>query len=154
MDAIPLDRLMGQGVVICLDLSPCDAITQEQLAAATPEIEPGDIVAIETGWATRWEGPDWARHPYLSAEATDWLVDKRVKLVAVDTITPDLPYDLRSDGFDFPVHRALLQQGILIAEQIANLEALHGKRVEFIFGALSIDDCDGAPARVLGRAVA
>ena len=154
MDAVPLDRLMGEGVVIHLELSACDAITVEHLAAATPAIEPGDILAIETGWATRWEGPDWTRHPYLSAEATEWLIDKRVKLVAVDTINPDLPYDLRPDGFGFPVHCALLQRGVLIAEQVANLEALSGKRAEFLFGALPIEDCDGAPARVLARAVA
>ena len=154
MEAIPLDRLMGEGVVVRLESSACEAITAEQLAAATPAIEPGDIVAFDTGWKTRWETPDWTRHPYLSPEATDWLIDKRVKLVAVDTINPDLPYDLRPDDFDFPVHCALLQRGILIAEQVANLEALSGQRAEFLFGALPIADCDGAPTRVLARAVA
>ena len=154
MEAIPLDRLMGEGVVIRLELSACEAITPEQLAAAAPAVEPGDIVAIDTGWKTRWETPDWTRHPYLSLEATDWLIDKQVKLVAVDTINPDLPYDLRPADFGFPVHCALLRRGILIAEQVANLEALSGKRAEFLFGALPIADCDGAPTRVLARAVA
>ena len=90
--------------------------------------------------------------PYLSSEATDWLIDKGVKLIAVDTINPDLPYDLRPEGFDFPVHCSLLSRGILIAEQIANLKPLSGKRAEFFFGALSIKDCDGAPTRILARA--
>lgn len=153
MDAIPLDRLIGEGVVIRLELSACDPITVEHLAKASPEIEPGDIVAIETGWVTQWDGPNWTRHPYLSAEATEWLIDKGVKLVAVDTATPELPYDLRTDSFDFPVHCALLRRGILIAEQVANLELLRGRRAEFIFGALPIENCDGAPARVLARAV-
>ncbi len=153
MDAIPLNRLMGEGVVIRLELSACEAIKVEHLVAATPAIEPGDIVAIDMGWSTRWETPDWTRHPYLSLEATHWLIDKQVKLVAVDTITPDLPFDLRPDDFSFPVHCALLKQGVLIAEQVANLEALSGKRAEFLFCAIPIKDCDGAPARVLARAV-
>lgn len=154
MDAIPLERLMGEGLVIRLELSACESITVEHLANAAPAIEPGDIVAIDTGWKTRWKTPDWTRHPYLSAEATDWIIDKQVKLVAVDTINPDLPYDLRPDDFNFPVHRALLSRGILIAEQVANLDRLSGKRVEFLFGALPISDCDGAPTRVLARPLA
>jgi arylformamidase len=154
MEAIPLERLMGEGVVIRLELSACEPITADQLDAATPTIEPGDIVAIDTGWATRWETPDWTRHPYLSSEATDWIIKKHVKLVAVDTITPDLPSDLRPDDFEYPVHCELLQRGILIAEQVANLDRFSGQRVEFIFGALPIVDCDGAPSRVLARAVA
>ena len=154
MENIPLDRLIGEGVVIRLELSACEAITPEHLATAVPEIEPGDIVAIDTGWHTRWETPDWTRHPYMSLEATDWLIDKHVKLLAVDTINPDLPFDLRPDDFGFPVHCALLQRGILIAEQVANLATIGGQRVEFIFGALPIADCDGAPSRILSRAVA
>lgn len=153
MEAIPLKRLMGEGVVIRLELSACEAITADQLAAAAPTIEPGNIVAIDTGWKARWKTPDWSRHPYLSAEATDWLVDKHVKVVVVDTMDPDLPYDLRPDDFNLPVHCALLQRGILIAEQVANLDVLSGQRVEFLFGALPIADCDGAPSRVLARAV-
>jgi len=154
MEAVPLERLMGEGVVIRLELSACEPITAAHLAAAAPRIEPGDIVAIDTGWKTRWETPDWIRHPYLSLEAADWLIEKHVKLIAVDTITPDLPYDLRSKDFDFPVHCALLQKGVLIAEQLANLDKLSGQRAEFLFGALPIADCDGAPSRVLARAVA
>ena len=153
MEAIPLDRLIGEGVVIRLELDACEAITPMQLDAASPAIEPGDIVAIDTGWKSQWETSNWTKHPYLSKEATDWLIEKRVKLVAVDTINPDLPFDLRPDNFDFPVHCALLQRGILIAEQMANLDKLSGQRVEFIFGALPIADCDGAPTRVLARAV-
>ena len=76
-----------------------------------------------------------------------------MKLVAVDTITPDLPHDLRPEDFDYPVHCALLQRGILIAEQLANLDSVSGRRVEFLFGAILISDCDGAPSRVLARAL-
>ena len=154
MDAVPLDRLMGEGVVIRLEMSAGEAIKAEHLASAVPAIQPGDIVAINMGWGSRWGTSDWARHPYLSLEATKWLIDKHVKLVAMDTINPDLPYDFRPDDFDFPVHCALLSRGILIAEQVANLEILNGRRAEFLFCALPIKDCDGAPARVLARGVA
>src|SRR5271170_8119542 len=79
-----------------------EEIGVDDLAAARPRIEPGDIVAIDTGWSERWGTPEWNRHPYLSLEAAQWLVDQKVKLVAVDTATPDLPYDLRPEDFQFP----------------------------------------------------
>jgi kynurenine formamidase len=59
----------------------------------------------------------------------------------------------RSGFFTWPVHRTLLAQGILIAEQLANLRSLAGQRVEFIFCPLPIAESDGSPARVLARAV-
>lgn len=154
MDEVPIERLMGQGVVVRIDAEPCYAITARDLSDAAPQIEPGDILAIETGWTTRWETSDWTRHPYLAEDAANWLLEQQVKMIAVDTINPDLPFDLRPADFDFPVHRALLQRGVLIAEQLANLEALVSHRVEFFFGPLPIKGCDGSPARVLGRTVA
>lgn len=86
MDEIPLERMTGEGVVIRLEKAVNEEIGVDDLAAATPRIEPGDIVAIDTGWSGRWGTPDWNRHPYLSIEAAQWLVDQKVKLVAVDTL--------------------------------------------------------------------
>jgi arylformamidase len=133
MNEIPLERMMGEGVVIRLDRSVNEEISVDDLAAATPTIEHGDIVAIDTGWGARWDTAEWNQHPYLSLEAAQWLVDHKVKLVAVDTATPDLPFDLRTKDFSFPIHCLLLKEGVLISEQIANLHTLTARRVEFFF---------------------
>lgn len=154
MEAVPLDRFMGPGVVLHVDLPPDGVIEPADLERAEPAIEPGDIVAVHTGWAEKWGTPDWDRHPCFSVDAARWLRDRRVKLLAVDTSTPDLPLPRRAPDFIFPVHRALLADGILIAEQLANLQALAGRRVEFMFGPLPIEGSDGSPARVLARPVA
>lgn len=154
MEAIPLDRLMGPGVVLRIDKPPYGVIGPDDLEHSGPAIHAGDIVAIDTGWAERWGTPDWDRQPCLSVAAARWLLDRRVKLVAVDTPTPDIALDRRPPDFNWPVHRTLLAQGILIAEQLANLRSLAGTRVEFMFGPLPIRGSDGAPARVLARPVA
>jgi arylformamidase len=154
MEAVPLDRLMGPGVVARLDQPPDGVIEAGDLARATPRIEPGDIVAIATGWAERWGTPAWDHQPSLSLAAAQWLVEQRVKLLAVDTPTPDLPLDRRPPDFAWPIHHLLLGHGTLIAEQLANLRALSGQRVEFLFAPMPIVGSDGSPARVLARPVA
>ena len=154
MEDVPLDRLMGKGVVVACERRPYAVIEPEHLERADPGIEEGDIVALDTGWAGRWGTPDWDRHPSLSAEAAQWLADRGCKLVALDVPTPDLPLDRRPPDFDWPAHRILLSHGVLIAEQVANLGSLAGSRVELVFGALSIAGSDGAPARAFGRRVA
>jgi kynurenine formamidase len=154
MEAIPLDRLMGPGVVVPVDKPAYGVIELADLERASPAIEPGDIVAIDTGWSNRWGTPDWDHHPYLSVDAARWLVDQRVKLLAVDTPTPDLPLDRRPPDFAWPVHHLLLGHGTLIAEQLTNLRPLAGGRLEFLFAPLPIAGSDGSPARVLARTVA
>jgi kynurenine formamidase len=153
MEEVPLERFMGPGVVLNIDVSADGLIEPGHLEGAEPVIEPGDIVAVHMGWTDKWGTPDWSRHPCFSDEAARWLREKRVKLLAVDTSTPDLPLPRRGPDFIFPVHRALLGDGILIAEQIANLHVLANQRVEFIFGPLPIEGSDGSPARVLARPV-
>lgn len=151
---IPLERLMGQGVVWRIDKPPYGLIEIEDLERMRPALEPGDILVIDSGAAEKVGTPDYDRHPALTVAAAEWLVRRQVKLVAVDTPTPDIALDQRPEGFIWPVHRALLGNGVLIAEQVTNLETLVGKRVEFMFCPLNIVDCDGAPARVFARAIA
>lgn len=154
MESIPLERMMGRGVIVRMDKPAYGVIEPEDLERVSPAIEAGDIVAIDTGWGRRWGAREWDQQPCLSVEAARWLLDQRVKMVAVDTPTPDLPLDRRPPDFSWPVHRTLLARGILIAEQLAHLERLSGQRVEFMFGPLPITGSDGSPARVLARAVA
>jgi kynurenine formamidase len=151
---IPLARLTGAGVAWRMDLPLYGLIEPADLEAMRPRLAPGDILAIDTGAAARVGTPDYDRHASLSVAAAQWLVEQRVKLLALDTPTPDLALDKRPEGFIWPVHRVLLAAGVLIAEQVTNLGALAGRRAEFLFCPLNIADGDGAPARVLARAIA
>jgi len=150
---IPLERLHGPGVVWRIEAEPDAVIGVEMLEACRPELRPGDILALDTGWAARFGTPLYDRHPSLSAEAAAWLAGLQVKLVACDFATPDLVYHLRRPGFDWPVHRTLLSRGILVCEHLTNHGQFAGRRMEFMFGALPIEGSDGAPARVLARPV-
>jgi kynurenine formamidase len=153
-EASPLERLHGAGVVWRLDLPPDSVIEPEHFAAARPLLASGDIVALDTGWSERVGSESYDHHPCLSLAAADWLVAQRVKLIACDFATPDMPGHRRPPaGFDFPVHRRLLRDGVLICEHLRSARALSPGRAEFVFGALSLAGADGAPARILARKV-
>ena len=53
-DEIPLENLYGTGVVLDFrNKKKWEAITAEDLEKATPKIEAGDFVVINTGWHTK-----------------------------------------------------------------------------------------------------
>ena len=154
IDAIPWDYLHGPGVVWDLKVDPLADITPEMLAAMHPTVRPGEMVLLHTGWAKLWGSDEYYRNAALTPEAAQWLVDRGVKLLGVDFATPDQALDARGEGFDWPVHKILLSNGTLIAENVADLEPLAGKRVEVMVGALCIRGSDGSPARIAARPVA
>ena len=154
MHEIPLDRLCGEGVVWHIATQPYGVIEPEHFERAHPRASPGDIVLLDTGWAQDFESVRYGEHPCLSVAAAQWLVDHGIKLVGVDLMTPDLAVNRRPKDFGWPVHHMLLGQGVLIAENLTNLTALAGQRVEVMLSALNIVGADGAPARALARPLA
>jgi arylformamidase len=153
VEEIPLERLIGTSVVWQIEKPLEGLIEPEDLERMRPHVEPGEIVVLDTGLARHVGTPDYDRHAALSTAAAEWLVDRQVKLVAVDMPTPELPLHMRPPGFDWPVHHTLLRDGVLIAEQVTNAGSLAGRRAEYLFLPINIVGSDGAPARVLGRPV-
>jgi kynurenine formamidase len=150
IDQVDLSRLTGEGVV-CRVQAGDDEVYGLDALVDLDLVEPGDLVVLDTGWWRHFGTPRYARHPSLSVEVAEWLVDRDVALVAVDTGTPDLPVALRPPDFGWPVHHVLLGAGVLIAEHLTNLADLSGRRVELVLAPLSIRGADGAPVRALGR---
>ncbi|OLT15466.1 hypothetical protein BJF78_01945 [Pseudonocardia sp. CNS-139] len=84
----------------------------------------------------------------------DWVVDNGVRMIGVDTPTPELGGKHRTPEYTFPVHMTLLPRDILIIEHLgANLAQLVGHRVEVTAVPMPIRGADGAPASVLARVV-
>lgn len=155
VDAIPFERLHGRGLVCRIEKAPESLIDVEDFAPYAARIRPGDIIALDTGWAKHAGSAYYDEsHPSLTVAAAEWLVERRVKLLACDFPTPDLPLHRRGPGFNWPVHHVLLSQGVLICEHLTNHTPLAGHCVEFVFGALNVLTSDGAPTRVLARRIA
>lgn len=152
-DQVPLERLYGPGVVWSFDPPEHGLIDVVDLEKARPEVRPGDIVLFDTGWWRKVDSPAYQRHPSITAAAADWLLAHHVKMIGVDFATPDLATSNRPEGFYWPVHHALLPNGVLIAEHVTNLGGLSNSRIEAIFAGLNIINSDGAPVRALARLI-
>ena len=48
----------------------------------------GDIVLIDTGWWRHVNTDRYRDHPFLTAEAAEWLVAQGAKLVGMDNSSP------------------------------------------------------------------
>jgi len=77
-------------------------------------------ILVYTGWAKHWNTPQYFEgHPYLTADAAEYLKECSVNLVGIDSHNID---DTR--GKSRPVHTILLGAEILISEHLCNLDKL------------------------------
>ena len=90
---IPMETFFANGVVVRIDKGEWEYIEPEDLEAATPAILEDDIVVINTGWHSRYsDSMEYFGHsPGLSEAAAQWLIDRGVSLVAIDTASIDHP---------------------------------------------------------------
>ncbi|QEC77743.1 cyclase family protein [Mucilaginibacter ginsenosidivorax] len=80
----------------------------------------GKAVIVFTGWSKHWNTDAYFEsHPYLTAEAAQYLKEQEVKLVGIDSHNID-----DTTGKSRPVHTTLLGAGILIVEHLCNLDKL------------------------------
>lgn len=155
IDDLPLSRLSGEGVALDVACAEPREIGVDDVEAATGEVREGDVVLLSTGWGERYGTDDYDPHPWLSPALAEWFVDRGVTLVGVDTITPDLPVPHRPEGWmEYPVHRELLGNGVLVAEHLGNLPAVTGERLEVVGFPIKVRDGDGAQARFAARPLA
>jgi kynurenine formamidase len=90
---IPMEKFFGTGVIVGIPKGKWELVTDKDLEAATPDILPGDIVIICTGWHRQYsDSKEYFGHaPGLAKSAAAWLVKKGVKSVGIDTADIDHP---------------------------------------------------------------
>ena len=135
---IPAERLVGRGVLLKAAGRP--SIDVDLLRGL--ELRPGDVVLVNTGHHHRYGLPDYfSGYPEISAPFAEALADAAVSIVGLDTPSPDRA--------PFPLHKVLLSRGVLIVENLTNLDALDALG-PFDVAALPMRAAaDGAPVRVL-----
>jgi len=167
-DAIPLEHLLGEAVVV--------DVTRQCAADAAYEVTPDDLVAWETqharqlvdvilllrtGWAERWTdraaylgtdevGPDAVaklRFPGLSPLAARWLVDhRRIRAVGIDTASID-----HGPSTHFGAHVTLCGGNLPIFENVASLIGLPEQGTFVVALPMKIAGGSGGPLRIVAR---
>lgn len=155
IESLPLDVFIGPGIVLDLtDIPEKNDITRDDLrereARQNLSINSGMIVLLHTGfdaihWKTDGEGAKQIKnHPYLTEEAGEYLVSRKIKGLGMDMGSPD------ESGADLAFHRLLLGNGIIIFEHLTRLDQL--PQAGFLFTAfpLKIKGGSGSPVRATG----
>ena len=158
---LPLDRFFGSGPVLGIEKAQWDLVTAADLDRVGDDVRAGDIVIVNTGWHRRYADSQeyFGRAPGLAKDAAQWLADRRVKMVGIDTATIDHPLATplgahrggplmkrlpgefeRETGRDpreafaerNPAHRTLLAAGIPTIENVGgDVDAVTGRRCTF-----------------------
>lgn len=149
IDEVAVERFIGPGVVTSVSGGSGHEISVDELLAGGPAPERGDMLLIHTGWGKKFDEDSYHDHPSLHPDVGDWAVDVGLNLVGMDTLTPDLPVASRGPDFAFPLHRILLGNGILIAENLRGLGAASGRRVTVHGLPVSVRGGDAGLARIV-----
>jgi arylformamidase len=159
-DELPPDCLIGPGVVVDMTNKQGSVAIeanefQEWEAAKGETIQSGDIVLLHTNHSAHWRlGTDASGYwqngwPHMARSAVDYLASKPIRAIGVESFDPDwVDLDDLSSA-EFPSHRTFLPQGILVIENLTNLDQIPGSRCQVIALPLKIKGASGSPVRVI-----
>lgn len=158
---IPLDRCCGNALMLDLRDVCGDnyAISIEDLTRAEKRtgdrVQEGDIVILHTGHSAKYGyGPNadrekWAQKaPGLGHETASWFIERKVKLVGVDTANVDCDLTLTAH-VSFLLRGWIGKQVIQIVENLAYLERIPRPRFTFFALPLPIVGGSGSPVRAI-----
>ncbi|MDR1637167.1 MAG: cyclase family protein [Treponema sp.] len=151
LSVIAPHRYCGPALAVDLkNLPPKSPISREMLIRAGENaggIRPGDIVLFNLGYSDKYGTPEYGDSPYFSSQAIRWIVEQQVKMMGVDAGGVEIP------GSEEHVnHRALFEKGILLVENLANLDRLPAGRFNVYAFPVPIKGMDSFPLRVVAEA--
>ncbi len=161
LDTYQLGSFIGRAIVIDVsDSDPASPIKLSKIKEHDRLFGKDDIILLYTGW-NRLRGNtikylfEW---PYVDIDLAKYLAEKQIRMVGTDglsiggwggaVVTHKMVTDTAGE-----VHQILLKKGIIILEEMANLDKVLDSRkfAEIFFMALplKIDGADGSPVRAI-----
>jgi len=148
IDQIATKRLVTEAFLIKIRKGADQAITKsdiEKFEKQFGKIDDGSTVIFHTGWQKNLNKKSYfLKNPGLTVPAAKYLASKKINLVGIDSPSIDLGKDQR-----FSVHHVLAKSGILIVENLANLEKINSERFHFIVAPLKLKNATGSPVRAM-----
>jgi arylformamidase len=143
IDQVPLDALVGVARVIEIH---GDVVSVPELEKA--QIERGERILLKTrNSPAAWARADFVENAVaLTAESATWLAERGVMTLGIDYLSVG---SYAADNGE-PVHRALIDAGIIIIEGL-DLTRVPPGPCDLVCLPLKITHADGAPARAIVR---
>ena len=142
------NRLIRDAVLIKSRKKSGQAITKidilkfEKMHGKIPN---GSTVIFWTGWQKMLHDDSYfIKNPGLSTTAAKYLVSKKTNLVGIDS--PSIDFQASKQ---FSVHHLFSKNGILILENLANLEKIKSWKFQLVVLPLKLKNATGSPVRAV-----
>jgi len=164
IDELPLEWFFGTALVLDCSEERCEeTVSSKELQKAQSTqgltLNKGDIVFINTGASRLWGQREYfLKFRGISLEATEWLLDRGIKVIGVDSFGFDAPFHKMIQSYQksgnqqtlWPCHMLGRKRKYCQIERLTNLSSLPTK-TKFIVSCfpIKLKGCGGSPARVV-----
>ncbi len=145
---ISLKKLVSEAILIKSKKKNGESITKmdiQKFEKKHGKIDDFSSVIFSTGWQRNLQKKYYfTKNPGLSVSAAKYLASKKINLVGIDSPSIDLGKDSK-----FSVHQTFAKKGILIVENLANLEKIKSSKFHLVVLPLKLKNATGSPVRAI-----
>jgi len=145
---ISLKKLVSEAVLIQSRKKGGESITKtdiQKFEKKHGKIEGFSSVIFYTGWQRNLQKKYYfTNNPGLSVSAAKYLASKKISLVGIDSPSIDLGTNSK-----FPVHQIFAKKGMLIVENLVNLEKIKSVKFHLVVLPLKLKGATGSPVRAI-----
>ena len=145
---ISLEKLVSEAVLIKSGKNADQSITKvdiQKFEKKHGKIENFSSVIFYTGWQKNLQKKYYfTKNPGLSVSAAKYLATKKISLVGIDSPSIDLGKDSK-----FSVHQIFAKKGMLIVENLANLNKIKLPTFHLVILPLKLKNATGSPVRAI-----
>ena len=145
---ISLKKLVSEAVLIKSKKKGGESITKidiQKFEKKHGKIDGFSSVIFSTDWQRNLQKKYYfTKNPGLSVSAAKYLASKKINLVGIDSPSIDLGKDSK-----FSVHQIFAKKGILIVENLANLDKIKSSKFHLVVLPLKLKNATGSPVRAI-----
>ena len=145
---ISLKKLVSEAALIQSRKGSGESITKtdiQKFEKKSGKIDGFSSVIFQTGWQRNLQKKYYfTKNPGLSVSAAKYLASKKISLVGIDSPSIDVGTDSK-----FSVHQIFAKKGMLIVENLANLDKIKSSKFHLVVLPLKLKNATGSPVRAI-----
>ena len=149
IDQVEVNRyICNNAILMKIQKNANEMITSDDITRDSKyEIKEKDTVVFSTGWEKQIKQKDnyIRNNPGLSKDAAEYLVEKKVNAIGIDSPSIDIGIDSA-----LIVHKTLLSNEILVIENLCNLYKFTNEKFTLLATPLKLAGASGSPIRAIG----